>query len=39
VQFADREAVAGIVQSVRAQDYGLRTLIHHIVNSRPFLNK
>lgn len=39
VQFADREAVAGIVQSVRAQDYGLRTLIHHIVNSRAFLNK
>ena len=39
VQFADREDVAAIVKSVRAENYGLRSLIHHIVDSRPFLNK
>ena len=39
VQFADREDVAAIVKSVRAENYGLRSLIHHIVESRPFLNK
>lgn len=39
VQFADREDVAAIVKSLRADHYGLRTLIHQIVDSRPFLNK
>lgn len=39
VDFADREDVAEIVKSVRTQNYGLRTLIHHVVDSRPFLNK
>ena len=39
VQFADREDVAQIVKSVRAENDGLRSLIHHVVNSRPFLNK
>ncbi len=39
VQFADREDLAAIVQSIRADNYGLRTLIHRIVDSRPFLNK
>lgn len=39
VQFADRDDVAAIVKSVRAENYGLRSLIHHIVDSRPFLNK
>ena len=39
VQFADREDVAAIVQSIRAENYGLRTLIHRVVDSRPFLNK
>ncbi len=39
VQFADREDVADIVKSIRNENYGLRSLIHHIVDSRPFLNK
>ncbi len=39
VQFADRDDVAAIVKSLRAENYGLRSLIHHIVDSRPFLNK
>ena len=39
VQFADREDVAGIVNAIRAENYGLRSLIHRIVDSRPFLNK
>lgn len=39
VQFADRDDLAAIVAEVRAKNYGLRSLIHAIVNSRPFLNK
>ena len=39
VHFADRDDVAAIVKSIRADHYGLRSLIHHIVDSRPFLNK
>jgi len=39
VQFADRDDVAAIVKSLRTENYGLRSLIHHIVDSRPFLNK
>jgi hypothetical protein len=39
IQFADRDDVAEIVRSLRSQNYGLRTLIHHITDSRPFLNK
>jgi hypothetical protein len=39
VQFADRDDVEAIVKSVRAENYGLRTLIHRLVDSRPFLNK
>jgi len=39
VQFADRDDVAAIVKSIRTQNYGLRSLIHRIVDSRPFLNK
>ncbi len=39
VHFADREDVAEIVKSVRVENYGLRALIHHVVDSRPFLNK
>ncbi len=39
VQFADREDVAAIVKSIRTENYGLRSLIHRIVDSRPFLNK
>lgn len=39
MQFADRDDVAELVKSVRAQGYGLRALIHQLVDSRPFLNK
>jgi hypothetical protein len=39
VQFADRDDVAAIVKSIRTENYGLRSLIHHIVDSRPFLSK
>jgi len=39
VQFADRDDVAAIVKSLRAENYGVRSLIHHIVDSRPFLSK
>jgi Protein of unknown function (DUF1588)/Protein of unknown function (DUF1592)/Protein of unknown function (DUF1585)/Protein of unknown function (DUF1587)/Protein of unknown function (DUF1595)/Planctomycete cytochrome C len=39
VQFADREDVTAIVKSLRTENYGLRSLIHHIVESRAFLNK
>lgn len=39
VQFADREDVAAIVKSIGADNYGLRNLIHRIVDSRPFLIK
>ncbi|MBA4019497.1 MAG: hypothetical protein C0483_20215 [Pirellula sp.] len=39
VQFADRDDVAAIVKSLHTDNYGLRSLIHHIVDSRPFLNK
>ena len=39
IQFADREVVEQIVVRVRAQNYGFRTLIHEVVQSRVFLNK
>jgi hypothetical protein len=39
VQFADRDDLAAIVKSIRTENYALRSLIHQIVNSRPFLNK
>jgi Protein of unknown function (DUF1592)/Protein of unknown function (DUF1588)/Protein of unknown function (DUF1587)/Protein of unknown function (DUF1585)/Protein of unknown function (DUF1595)/Planctomycete cytochrome C len=39
VQFADRDDLAEIVKSIRADNYRLRSLIQQIVNSRPFLNK
>ncbi len=39
IQFADREIVEQIVAKVRAKNYGFRTLIHEIVQSRVFLNK
>lgn len=39
IQFADREVVEGIITKARAKNYGLRTLIHEIVQSRVFLNK
>jgi hypothetical protein len=39
VQFADRDDLAAIVKEMSAKNHGLRSLIHAIVNSRPFLNK
>ncbi|MEY4484548.1 MAG: hypothetical protein RL693_2000, partial [Verrucomicrobiota bacterium] len=39
VQFADREDLAAIVADVRAKNFGLRSIVHAIVESRPFLNK
>jgi hypothetical protein len=39
IQFADREVVEQIVAKVRAKNYGLRTLVHEVVQSRMFLNK
>lgn len=39
IQFADREVVEQIVARVRANNYGLRSLVHEITQSRVFLNK
>ena len=39
IQFADREVVDEILQKVRSQGYGLRSLIHEVVSSRIFLMK
>jgi len=38
-QFADREVIEQIVVKVRTKNYGLRTLVHEIVQSRPFRSK
>lgn len=39
LQFADREVVEQIVAKVKTKNYGFRSLIHEIVQSRVFLNK
>jgi hypothetical protein len=39
LHFADRAAVAEIVARSKPRNYGLRTLIHEVVQSRPFLTK
>ena len=39
VQFADRADVDALVAEIRGKNYGLRSLVHAIVESRPFLNK
>jgi hypothetical protein len=39
VQFADRTDVYDLVAQIRGDNYGLRSLVHAIVESRPFLNK
>jgi hypothetical protein len=36
---ADRQAVAALVKSSRARQYGLRSLIHELVQNELFLNK
>lgn len=38
-QFADREVIEQIVAQVKTKNYGFRTLIHEIVQSRPFRSK
>jgi Protein of unknown function (DUF1592)/Protein of unknown function (DUF1588)/Protein of unknown function (DUF1585)/Protein of unknown function (DUF1587)/Protein of unknown function (DUF1595)/Planctomycete cytochrome C len=39
VQFADRDDIAAIVTETKVKNYGLHSLIHAIVQSRPFLNR
>ena len=39
IQFADREVVEGIVARLRGKNYGFRSLVHEVVQSRVFLNK
>jgi hypothetical protein len=39
IQYADREVVEEIVAKIRHNNYGFRTLIHEVVQSRVFLNK
>ena len=39
IQFADRDEVESIVERSRSQNYGLRSLVHEIVQSRLFLEK
>ena len=39
IQFADREVVEQLVTDSRASDYGFRSLIHAITQSRLFLYK
>ncbi len=38
-QFADREVIEQVVATVKSKNHGLRTLVHEIVQSRPFRNK
>lgn len=39
IQFADRQVINEIVARVKARNYGFRTLVHEVVQSRIFLNK
>jgi hypothetical protein len=39
IQFADREVVEQIVKTLQSKNYGFRSLIHEVVQSRVFLNK
>jgi hypothetical protein len=39
VQFADRDDVTAIVAELRSKQFGLRSLVHAVVQSRPFLHK
>jgi hypothetical protein len=39
VRFADRVAVENILQRASARDYGVRTLLHEVVQSELFLSK
>src|SRR5947209_7682679 len=39
IQFADREVVEELVAKCREKNYGFRSLIHEVVQSRVFLSK
>jgi hypothetical protein len=39
IEFADREVVDQIVSTLKSSGYGFRTLVHEVVQSRPFLYK
>ncbi|MBI3879815.1 MAG: DUF1592 domain-containing protein [Verrucomicrobia bacterium] len=39
IQFADRAAVDGVVGKVKSKNYGLRSIVHEVVQSQVFLNK
>lgn len=39
IQFADREVVEQLVAKAREKNYGFRSLLHEVVQSRIFLNK
>jgi len=39
MQFADREVVEQIIAKLRSKNYGFRTLVHEVVQSRVFLHK
>lgn len=39
LQFADREVVEAIVHRAASSDYGLRTLVHEVIQSRVFTHK
>lgn len=39
IQYADREVVEQIVAKLKLKNYGFRTLVHEVVDSRMFLNK
>ncbi len=39
LEFADRDAVAAVVAEAKRNGYGLRSLVHAVVQSETFLNK
>jgi hypothetical protein len=39
IQFADREVVEQITAGMRGKNYGFRSLIHDVIQSRVFRNK
>lgn len=39
IQFADREVIEAIVERAAPEDYGLRTLLHEVIQSRLFTRK
>ena len=39
LEFADRRAVTALLERAKASDYGLRSLVHEVVQSETFLQK